>query len=233
MIKLDVGYNDVKRFWEQNQISPKVVKIGSNYHVLAIIDNLALECIVEIKYPKSAEQIDIDANVLQIANKVNTVDVATSLEKNDKDLKAATLRAVTDSETGIAVVEFVAPGTPGAENEGRYIMGAEAFFKEAHAEDRVTKIEVVDVYDLLGYGAGTVIKSYHDDEMPEENQGWYIGVDQYNGLIGPHASYIDVKPLGGYAFLPAGFAMRITAVKDPSSKSSVFYVNLLQGRYSP
>jgi len=158
--------------------------------------------------------------------------VVTALEKNDKDLKMATIRVATDPATGIAVVQIKSPGTPGVAGEGRYIMGAEAFFKSAHPEDRITKSEVVDVDDILGYGAGTVLKSYHDDEAPEENQGWFIGVDQY-GPDGQNGSFVEVKPLGGYAFLPAGLWLRITAVKDPASKTSAFFANLLWGKYSP
>jgi len=158
-------------------------------------------------------------------------DVTTALEKNDKDLKAGTLRGDTDPTTGIAVVEYISPGTIGGANEGRYIMAAEAFFKTAHPEDRVTKIEVVDVDGLVS-AAGTVLKTYHDDELPAENQGWYLGVDQYGPDDTRNTSYIEVKPLGGYAFLPAGFALRITAVKDPVQKTSVFYCNLLQGKFS-
>lgn len=94
----------------------------------------------------------------------------------------------------------------------------------------VTKAEVVDVNNILGFGADTVVKSYHDDEADAANQGWYIGVDQYDAS--GNASFIEVKPLGGYAFLPAGLALRITAVKDPAHKTSTFYVNLLSGKYS-
>ena len=160
-------------------------------------------------------------------------DVVTTLEKNDKDLKAACLRGVTDPSTGIAVVEFTAPGDPSDATAGRYLMGAEAFFKTAHPEDRVLKIEVIDTLGLTGLPAGSVVKRYHDEELPEDNQGWYIGVDQFGPDDTRNASFIEVKPLGGYAFLPASFALRITAKKDPVQKDSIFYVNLLQGKYSP
>lgn len=164
---------------------------------------------------------------IQILDELN---VTTALEKNDKDLKIASIRAETDPQTGIAIAIIKAPGTPGVANEGRYIMGAEAFFKSAHPEDKVTAVEVVDVDDILGFGPGTVLKAYHDDEVPVDNQGWVIGVDQYGTL--QNASYIEVKPLGGFAFLPAGLYFRITAKKDPTSPSSVFYCNLLWGKYS-
>ncbi len=230
MIKREVSWIVLKGFVDTRSAKLQYIDLTSFYLVWASVADIMLYCEIPIDSPANSDQSDFESNYKDNANQDVSKPVETVLEKNDKDLKMAKLRADTDPATGIAVVQILCPGTPGGANEGRYIQGAEAFFTTAHPEDMVTKAEVVDVDNILGFGADTVVKCYHDDEADAANQGWFIGVDQYDA--NGNASFIEVKPLGGYAFLPAGLYLRITGVKDPSSKTSTFYVNLLWGKYS-
>lgn len=103
---------------------------NNRYKIYAAENNIFVWCTELLK--GSIDAIDFETNYMATANAAISTYVVTSLEKNDKDLKMAKLRADTDPATGIAVVQILCPGTPGVANEGRYIQGAEAFFKTAH-----------------------------------------------------------------------------------------------------
>lgn len=146
-------------------------------------------------------------------------EVVTQFEKDDKMLKLACGVAECDGE-GRAIVELEVPGTPGS-GEGRYIDAGRVWFDTAHDDDKVEKVEIVDVNDMLGAGENFVVRTWHDDDVAEENQGWFIPKSQ-NGIA--------VESLGGYGFIPAGFTLRITGKKGSSQTSGKLYVNLKWGK---
>lgn len=139
------------------------------------------------------------------------------------------MRGDTDPDTGLVTVMIKIPGVM-ANGDGRYITGGDAFFGSADLEDKVTQVLCVDVDNVLGYGANTPIKAFHDDEVDEANAGWYIGIDQYSAV--GNASFVEIKPLGGYAFVPAELYLVITAKKDPANKVGTFYCNVSWGKKS-
>jgi hypothetical protein len=114
------------------------------------------------------------------------------------------------------------PGTFSAidSGEGLYVAGGIAFFNTWNAGDRITKVEVVDVDNILGYGADTVLKTYHDDQAASGNTGWYIKPQ----------GFIEIEPIGGYGFVPAELYLRITGQKVTGT--GTLYINIWAGRKS-
>jgi hypothetical protein len=156
-------------------------------------------------------------------------EVVTQFELDNKDLKLAKARGDVDTDTGLAVVQILVPGTPGT-TDGRYMAGGEAFMYPLDVGDAVVKLEIVDVDNILGYGADTVLKAYHDDELPEANQGWFFPIEQTDGTH--HAGLVEVETLAGYGFIPAGFYLRITAKKVSTGIAGTFFASVFWGKKS-
>lgn len=200
---------------------------ASAYTVIAVSASLSILC----KIPKDggANQTDFETNFKPLANVPLAPEVTTQFELNDKDLKICTMTGPVDSETGLVTLQMLVPGTPGT-TDGRYIAGGEAFFDKAHVLDRVTKVQIIDIDNIAGYGANTVLKAYHDEEVPEDNQGWIVGVDYYNAE--GNTGIIEVETLAGYGFIPAGFYLQVVGKKDPDHKTGSLFVNIFWGKKS-
>ena len=145
-------------------------------------------------------------------------EVTTQFEKNNITLKLASDVVAVNATTGEAVVQVKVPGVM-ANGDGRYVDAGEAWFTAHDVDDQVLEVSVVDVDNVLGYGAGFVLKTYHDEEVPAANQGWRM------------SSYVtNVDALGGYGFLPAELYFQIKAKKDPTNKTGKLYLNLKWGK---
>jgi hypothetical protein len=201
-----------------------LVSIPENDFVY-LASNLNLEIITDPQFISDIELGFVKINdgitdygasvVIDFLRTSATQEVITLFEKNDKDLKISSAVGSVDSETGIAVITI-----PIGAN-GRYMDEGEAWFSVANELDRIKKAEIVDVDNVLGYGADTIIKSLHDDDIAEEFQGWRI----------PNKfGHVDVDTMAGYGYIPEGLYFRITGVKDPSNKTGNLFVNLKWGK---
>jgi len=150
----------------------------------------------------------------------SSVEVTTQYEKNDKDLKIACMSATVDASTGLASCSLVVPGVM-VNGDGRYVAGGSAFFSVADAGDKVLNVDIIDVDNVLGAGANTVVKSYTDLEQTSDQQGWFIP---------PKRGQLDVEPIGGYGFIPAQLYIRISGQKVSTNKTGNFYINLFWGK---
>jgi hypothetical protein len=140
--------------------------------------------------------------------------VQTQFERDDLILKIAKAKADVDVD-GLAVVEIKIPGVM-ADDGCRWIDGGKAFFDVGHAGDCVTEIAIVDKDDVLGYGANTVLKTYHDEECDAINQGWYIYPTRP----------LEIETLGYYGKIPSELYLIIKAKKATGHESGTFFVSL-------
>lgn len=223
---MEANWTQFKTVANSRNLNIQYIEIGDNYW-LKLFDGLfSIECLLPLD-PTHPDTMDFEANYKINGNKNPQQVVTTQFELNNKDIKVANMRGNVDPTSGVAVAQIKSPGIM-ANGNGRYLAGGEAFFDYAHTLDIVTKIEIVDVDNVLGYGAETVIKSYHDDESDLSNQGWIIGVDTFNSI--GNSGSIEVETLGGYGFIPAELYLRITAQKDPANKTGTFFVNVFWGK---
>lgn len=127
----------------------------SYYHVTVVDGPVFITCTIQKSDPASANQAEFESSFLSQAARPTTVEVVNQMEKNDKDLKAMCMFAITD-EDGIATVECPVPAG------GRYIAYGDAEFENRHFFDRVIGIEVCDKDRLIAsqiggaLGAGTL-----------------------------------------------------------------------------
>lgn len=115
-------------------------------------------------------------------------------------LKIKAAKAKASTSNGVATLDLKVPGVM-ANGEGRYIKNGAVWFVDYHADDYI-KVQVVDVDNVLGYGAGLVIDSFVDTDVPEENQGWYIS---------PFDKIGRMETLREALFIPAQLYIRIIA----------------------
>lgn len=148
-------------------------------------------------------------------------------QKEKGDVRTNVARAESTLEDGQAEITVRVPGVfDGIDpdvSSGRFIEGGEAFFDSAEIGDVVSKIEVKDNQNILGYGAGFVIATYHDKDVDEANQGWYI--PKIKG-------YIEINAMAMFGFIPAGMDLVMTATRLDTNSTGIFFTNIKWGARS-
>lgn len=145
---------------------------------------------------------DFDDNFKDYSNLVSLSKVQSQFERDDIVLKLACMKG-TANLSGDLTLTIKVPGTYGVDY--RYVAGGYAYVDTvAFGTDKITKIEVVDVDNITGLGANTVVKQYHDSEVSSSNQGWYFYPFHNN------AGEIEIEPMGWYGALPAELYLQIT-----------------------
>jgi hypothetical protein len=158
-------------------------------------------------------------NVPQPVTVENTANVSTRFERVDIDLKMACAEADVQSD-GTAEISIKVPGTIGS-GDGRLIGGGELFFDVADVGDRAIQVAVVDVDNILGMGAETVIKSYCDTDLPDDNRGWYVPVKR---------GHLDVESMGFYGMIPSGLYLEVCLKKGNGVTTGKAYINIFWGK---
>lgn len=172
-----------------------------------------------------AKASDGSADITDVNEAINYLkdnlpkEVQTQFEKNDKILKLICTKGQTDA-TGLVTISIKVPGIY-ANGDGRYVEKGIAFFGTKREGDKVVKVQVVDKDNVLGYGANFVVKTWHDEEAPSSDQGWYI-----NSQVG----YSEVDSFGGYGFIPAQLYLEVQAQSAAQVAGENFYLNLKWGK---
>jgi hypothetical protein len=203
----------------------------------------------------TAHSVDLNS-VIEIDGGT-AMNVITATEQTDKDLKLA--RGVQEvGSNNTATISIKIPGTFGS-SDGRYVKGGYAITEDYNKDDYVT-VTVQDTDRIVALlvaqsqnpaattplsdmamqalgaipGFGTFpnypeIKAYIDEELPTANQGWYPWpLAQGNSL--PPVGKIDLEPLGGYGFLPAGLYIQIIYHRPSGINTGGIRVNFWWGK---
>jgi len=156
----------------------------------------------------------------------SSIEVVTQHEKEDKILKISSTTASVDPKTGLAKLYMPSPGNFNGVNpvtgaNGRYIEWGKIWFSEAHEGDRVLKVDIVDLDNILGLGPFYVATTYHDEEAPCDNLGWYIPKNE---------GCLEISALGGFGFVPSGLYIVLTLQKSKDNFSGNVYANIKWGK---
>jgi len=214
---MQINWQQFKSLIQSKGLSLQYIESGNLYILCASDGPIILESSLH-KNSEDTDTVDFETNFKDSANQLTKQEVETQFEKPDKTIKLASVKASVD-ENGEAIALLKAPGTPGS-GDGRYVSEGTGWFDSKHPDDKVIELEVVDVDNILGYGANTVLKHWCDDEAGN-NEGWYIPY---------HTGVAHVDTLGGYAFLPAGLYLRIVAKKGGDITTGAFYLNIKWGK---
>lgn len=206
----------LKQVVDQKQINVQYVDLGERYWVVAIDGYFKLECFLD-KNPTITDDLDdFETNYKPSGNTSPKSEVVTQFEKPERVLKMASGEGEVNEE-GIAVVSFKVPGVL-ANGEGRYVQAGTAWFDVHHKGDKIEKVEVIDVDNVLGYGENLILITYHDDEINSDNMGWYL----------PETT-IKVDTLGAYGFIKSELYLKITAKKGEDQTTGTIYINMKWG----
>ncbi len=193
-----VSWEAFKNFVDSKGLSIQFVEVYNHYWLKAYHGPFELTCVVDITDPANASQIEFEAGYKDDGNKEIVQNVGTKFERDDIVLKLARVNGQAD-ENGDLQIVITVPGS-----DYRYVAGGYAYVENYNWADALTKVEVVDTNNLFGYGAGVVVKNYHDTEVSSDNQGWFF--EKSYGAEGN----VDIEPMGWYGALPSGLDLKIT-----------------------
>lgn len=213
-----VSWTEFKAFVDNRLLSIQYREDSTFVYCKAADGWFALQCNLH-KVDDLTSYDEFVASYQPSANQQVRDNVQTVFETNDKTLKAASGAADFDVN-GDAVITFTVPGTPGT-GDGRWISEGGVWIVEQHKDDRVYEIQIVDTLDLLGYGAGTVIRTYHDEEIADTQKGWRIPYKR---------GQAEAETIGGYGFIPAGFDLVVKFKRGGGLTTGTAYCNLLWGK---
>lgn len=173
--------------------------VSGHYMIFAKQNQFTVFC--KLFKDSGADQTDFETNYAP-----NSVDIIidkteSRFERDDIVLKLSRVAGQADANGDLAL-SIKVPGTPGSDS--RYAAGGYAFTDAYAWTDKVSKVEVIDEDNITGYGAGAVLKEYHDAEAPEANQGWPFW--KMHGAEGE----CEIEPMGWYGNLPSGLYLKIT-----------------------
>lgn len=160
---------------------------------------------------------DFETNYKDSSNKKIDQSVKTQFERDDLILKIACGKADVDINSE-ALIDLLVPGVL-AEGGGRYVSGGHCFFDSPLAGDKITEICVIDKDDVLGYGANTVVQTYHDEDVDSDNKGWYISPQRP----------LEVETLGFYGFIPSELYLRIKGKRSNSVTTGKLFTDIEWG----
>jgi len=156
----------------------------------------------------------------------SAIEVTTQHEKEDKILKISSALAKVDPRTGLANLILPVPGqfngvNPVTGANGRYIEWGKLWFSDIHEGDRVLRVKIMDIDNVLGLGPLYVPTTYHDEDATDDNLGWFV----------PHKEgHLEISALGGFGFVPSGLYVVLTVQKSKGNYSGNVYANIKWGK---
>ena len=183
MNTIEIQWPIFKTFIFNRNLSIQYIDIDNNYYLYAIDGVFSLSCLIPKSDSPSTDQADFETNFKPSGNKKFEQDSNPLVNTDLFKLNAVGFSGVgTNGTTSNIDYKFSAI---------RYIRGLELILENHVPGDKVC-LQIVDVDNLLGAGAGYVITEFADN--------WNIASDkQSQGLI--------MQPFR--AKIPAGFYLRI------------------------
>ena len=216
---MKVSWNILKSFISDRSLSAQLIDLDDSYYIKAIDGNFSLYCVLNKSPSDSTDLDDFEANYKASGNQSPKSSVQTQFERSDLILKICSAAADVQSDS-TATITIKVPGVL-ADGNVMFISGGDAWFNEQHKDDRICKISIIDKDNVLGYGADTVLKTYHDELVDEPNQGWRIPIK---------FGHIYAETLGFYGEVPASLYVVIEGKKGGSITTGTMYLNLEWGR---
>lgn len=218
---MEISWIQFKQFLTDRNLRCNYVEIGNNYHLKAFDNYFVVECLLPLDRNLSADTIDFEDNYKESSNQKIKNTVQTEFERTDIVLKLVSGYSTFDLNNE-AVINFKIPGTPGT-LEGRYVDGGVAFTNIMGFGDKVKEINIIDIDNILGYGADFIIQTYHEINLLDSNKGWYFWPSPQAG------GEIEISSMGYYGFIPSGLYIQIKFIKTELSQATCVYCNVSWG----
>jgi hypothetical protein len=217
---IDVTWPQLKEFVDSRALSVQWIDNGDQY-LLAAVDGIFTLTHAMDKDPSDTACIDEFEGTYKIEGNH-------SVGHQSIKIMLAKASGVTNLATGIANAAMKIPGTFGVDAAGnllvgRTISGGRSDFAAKQYGDYVVA-EVRDDDNLLGYGAGTVLDTFHDTGTDSAHSGWY-----FLGRPIDLSSVVTDDPTN----LPAGMYLYIIGYKAgtlPLAVADTLYANIHWGQ---
>ncbi len=196
MIKID--WSQFKYLIDNNLIRSRYIETTDGYEVHGSDMGLVYGCNLLTGTDDCTDFVD---NYKEQIKSKAVASVQTAFEADYLVLKMAKISGQADAN-GDATLSIVVPGS--IANVERYAAGGYAFTDDYDWNDAITKVEIIDVNGVTGLPAGTVLKSYHDDEVGTTNQGWYFW--KSHGTEGE----CEIEPIGWYGQINGELELKVT-----------------------
>jgi len=172
-----VEWTELKTFIDARQIAVQYVQFSTKYLVLAIDGPLSFSTLIEKleTAPDPSDQKDFEDNYKAAGNQSYTDSTGIQLSRQKAFANTDGLKF---RGTGIAatITKDTSQNVDYKLTEDRYLNGVEIFLKNQEWADTI-KLQIVDVDNILGYGAGLVLDEFGTDwniATDTERQGPYI-----------------------------------------------------------
>jgi hypothetical protein len=196
-----VTWAALKNFSASRKVPIHYIDLIDRYLLKTMSPPFELECIIKKNEDLSALS-DFEENYKESSNVPLESRVITHFEMDDKRLQLAS--DVSDFDVnGEAEILVQVPGTFNPSVPSRYMAGGYANIDQYTFGDRMYAVDLVDVDNILGMGANTVLTSFCDVDLPEDQQGWRFWASE--GGEGE----IEIEPIGGFAQIPGGLYIRV------------------------
>ncbi len=196
MIKLN--WSEFKVLIDKAHIRARYIEFPDAYEIYGSDQGLVFDCRV----------VDGEDDFTEFENSYKTAideqlvgSVTTATEVDYLVLKMAKMKGQADANGDLSLSMMV-PGS--IANVERYAAGGYAFTDNYAWDDAITKVEIIDKDGVTGYPAGTILKTYHDDDVPTVNQGWYFW--KSHGTEGE----CEIEPIGWYGQLNGELELKVT-----------------------
>jgi hypothetical protein len=199
----DLPWYEFKAIIDARPFNIQYIEKADYYFIKAIDGIFIIGC--GIKKDNGTAQQEFEADYKPTANQALKSAVKTQFERDDIRLHIAKAEASFD-QTGEAEVSLKLPGTPG--QDVIFMAGGWAITDNYTFGDTVTKIAIVDVDNIMGYGAETVVATYNHEGVDEANKGWFMWPGQHNSL-GGNFGELEIESLGFYGEIPAGLYLEL------------------------
>lgn len=211
---IQINWSQFKELLDKGSIRARYVTTDFGYTVYGSDQALVFQCSIATG---EADCTEFENSYKAAIDSVKAATVATQFER--EDIRLQMCRAEASFSGGEVEVSMKLPGSVGTEIV--FIGGGYAFTDVHTFGDRVEKVQIVDVDNILGYGAHTVVATYHDDRVPAGNAGWYL-------YPAPQAGgEIEVDPMGFYGEAIAGLYLELYFKATAATK---VYVDFIFGR---
>ena len=192
----NLSWSSFKSLVDDKAMAIQYIDVEGYYFLKAFDSSFSIGC--AMLKDGGADQIDFEDNYKAAGNAPLKSEVATRFERDDIRLQICKASAAVVA--GAATISFLLPGTPG---DPLFLGGGWAQVDFFAFGDAVTDISVIDKDNILGYGAGAVIATYHHPSVPTANKGWFMWpLPQAGGEM-------EIESMGFYGEIPAGLYIDI------------------------
>ena len=213
-----ISWTAFKSLVVNSELDVHYAEDGDSYYAF----NAYFQVCAEIpKNNRNADYEDFTQVYLPWATGKPILNSITEFERSDKLVRLSSATGSFD-ENGMAVLEISVPGaTPSP--EGRLIAECYVYEDQFGWGDRMTRVDI-DTWGIYSGVSGYVLETFHDPEVPQDQQGWRFYPSHQN------SGEMEIEPIGGFGEVPSQTTIRATFQKMSDSPATKLIADIWWGK---